>query len=156
MLSGRQLSLISDPGAVDRMRFTEPIRFLTQLALAREIPAHELTPFAGLVRSAARDSALVAILGRIEPASLRLLADAHPRGRSAPALAMLLDVDTWADPFAVRAETFGTSQVEAAAAVLRNAGWRVRIVRYGETTAQAWQVLLAGFAGSGRPTTVLR
>jgi uncharacterized protein (DUF58 family) len=156
MLSGRHLSLISDPTAADRMRFSEPTRFLTQLALARDTHHADLTPLAGLVRSAARDSALVAILGRVEPASLRLLADAHPRGRSTPALAMLMDVDTWADPDAAPADHSTLSPVEATAAVLRNAGWRVRIVRHGETTAQAWQVLLAGFASSGRATTVLR
>jgi hypothetical protein len=69
---------------------------------------------------------------------------------------MLMDVDTWAAPGAAAAGHMTLSPVEASAAVLRNAGWRVRVVRHGDTTAQAWQVLLAGFASSGRATTVLR
>jgi hypothetical protein len=69
---------------------------------------------------------------------------------------MLLDVDSWADADMTPADGPGLSPVEATASVLRNGGWRVRVVRRGETTQQAWQVLLAGFASSGRATTVLR
>jgi hypothetical protein len=105
------------------------------------------------IRSAARDSSLIAVIGRLDPATLRTLADAHPRGRSSPAFALLLDVDTWRD-----ADPDGLRRTEASpgAAVLRNAGWRVTVVRHGESTAEAWQVLLAGFTTSARTSAALR
>jgi hypothetical protein len=91
------------------------------------------------------------VLGRLDPTSLRLLADAHPLGRSSPAFAIMLDVNTWRDP-----ESGGTPEVDAAAAVLRNAGWRVAKVSCGESIGLAWQVLLSGFASSARATAALR
>jgi len=94
----------------------------------------------------------VAVLGRLEPVTLRTLADAHPRGRSAPALAMLLDVDTWRDPELPA----GGRAVNAAAEVLRNAGWRVTVVRCGDPTALAWQLLLAGSASGVRAPAAVR
>jgi hypothetical protein len=155
--NGRDVGLLADPGStVDRLRFAETARFATHLAMVREISNPDLSALAGVLRTAARDSALIAVLGRLDPRALRLLADVHPRGRSSPALAMLLDVDTWAttpaaevDPAAVPAPV-RPSECEATAEVLRNAGWRVAVVRRGTTTAQAWQVLLAGIASSAR------
>ena len=99
------------------------------LAGVRELPQPDLTPLAATMRTAARDSALIAVLGRLDPASLRTLADAHPRGRSSPAFALLLDVETWRDPEAAA----GASTPRSAAEVLRNAGWRVTTVRCGDT-----------------------
>jgi hypothetical protein len=106
------------------------------------------------LRVAARDSALVAVLGRLGPDDLRLLADAQPRARSVQALALLLDVDSWAEPMGEPIDSpdeplGGTegrpgSAVEASAALLRGAGWRVAIVRRGMATAQVWRLLLAG------------
>jgi hypothetical protein len=107
---------------------------------------------AGPLRTAARDSALIGVLGRLDPITLRTLADAHPRGRSSPALALLLDVDTWLDP-----ELPPTGRpVHSAAEVLRNAGWRATVVRCGDTTPQAWQLLLAGAGTTGRRQEALR
>jgi hypothetical protein len=118
----------------------------------REIGQTDLAPMAGPLRTAARDSALVAVLGRLDPVTLSTLADAHPRGRSSPACALLLDVDTWADPELPPEKR----PVFAAAEVLRNAGWRATVVRCGDTTPQAWQLLMAGFASTGRAQGVLR
>jgi uncharacterized protein (DUF58 family) len=145
LLRGRELSLMADPSGV-RVRFGDTERLATHLASVRELGHDDLIPMAASLRTAARDSSLIAILGRLDSTTLRTLADAHPRGRSSPALALLLDVDTWADPDVDPSRT----EIVAPAAVLRNAGWRVAIVRCGEPTAQAWQVLLAGFAGSVR------
>jgi hypothetical protein len=110
-----------------------------------------MTALAGPIRTAVRESSLVAVLGQLDTASIRILADAHPRGRSAPAFAVLLDVASWRNP-----EAQGTPELDAAAAVLRNAGWRVTKVRCGEPTALAWQMLLSGFTSSARTTPVLR
>ena len=164
--AGRDIGLIADPLLPDRIRFATTEQLTAHLATARESTNFDLGPVAGLIRSAARDSALVAILGRLDPTDLRLLADAHPRGGSSPAFAMLLDVESWAgskyerpadrSPNQSGPANQGWAQAErrrsgadAAAAVLRSAGWRVTVVRQGMSTAQAWQVLLAGFA----PTT---
>ncbi len=144
VVRGRELSLLADPGT-DRHRFGDTTALTSHLAGVRELPHPDLTPMAAAIRTAARDSSLVAVLGRLDPASLRTLADAHPRGRSSPAFALLLDVETWRDP-----ELTGPREIEATAGVLRNAGWRVTTVRCGDATATAWGVLLAGFATSAR------
>jgi hypothetical protein len=81
---------------------------------------------------------VVALLGRLDGPSIEALADAHPRGWS-PAYAILLDVDTWADePPAAP----GTG-CEAAALVLRSAGWRVVTARRGDSVRTVWRVLLS-------------
>jgi uncharacterized protein (DUF58 family) len=151
MLAGREMSLLADPSGA-RVKFGDRGRLATHLASVREIGQADLAPIAGPLRTAARDSALVAVLGRLDPVTLRTLADAHPRGRSSPAFAMLLDVDTWIDP---DLPPDGRT-VNGTAAVLRNAGWRVTVVRCGDTNRQAWQVLMAGFGSSARTETVLR
>jgi uncharacterized protein (DUF58 family) len=147
---GQELTVFGDPAA-ERVRLLDSERLAFHLAVARELPMPDLTPLASAVRSAVRDSSFVAVLGRLDGASLRMLADAHPRGRSSPAFALLLDVDSWYDP-----EAPATREVASAAGVLRNAGWRVTTVRCGDTTPQAWQLLLAGFVSSARATPVLR
>jgi uncharacterized protein (DUF58 family) len=148
LLAGRETALLSDPSG-DRVRFGDSGRLATHLATVREIAQADLAPMAGPLRTAARDSALIAVLGRLDPVTLRTLADAHPRGRSSPALALLLDVDTWADPELPP----GGRPVDAAAEVLRDAGWRATVVRCGDATPQAWQLLLAGFGSAGRAAT---
>jgi uncharacterized protein (DUF58 family) len=150
VVRGRELTLLADPSA-GRLSLPESGRLASHLAGVRELSFPDLTPLAASIRTAVRDSSLVAVLGRLDPASLRTLADAHPRGRSSPAFAVLLDVDTWRDP-----DAEATPAVDAAAKVLRNAGWRVTTVRCGDTTPQAWQMLLAGFSTSARQTAVIR
>lgn len=147
---GRELSLLGDP-VEERLRISTSAHLATHLASVREQKYVDLTALAGPIRSAVRESSLVAVLGRVDTASLRILADAHPRGRSAPAFAVLLDVATWRNP-----EGDGTPELDAAAAVLRNAGWRVTKVRCGDPTALAWEMLLSGFTSSARTTPVLR
>jgi uncharacterized protein (DUF58 family) len=142
---GRELSLLADASG-ERLRFGDTERLASHLAIVRELGHADLSPMAGPMRTAARDSSLVAILGRLDSTTLRTLADSHPRGRSTPAIAMLLDVQSWVDPDADPTRT----EITAGAAVLRNAGWRVTIVRCGDTTAQAWQVLLARFTTSAQ------
>lgn len=150
VVRGRELTLLADPGA-ERSRFADTTALTSHLAGVRALPHPDLTAMAPAIRMAARDSSLVAVLGRLDPASLRVLADAHPRGRSSPAFALLLDVETWRDP-----DRSGGREVEAAAGVLRNAGWRVTTVRCGDLTATAWGVLLAGFATSARAVAARR
>jgi uncharacterized protein (DUF58 family) len=133
---GRELSLLAGG---ERQRFGDARQLITHLAGVRESGQQYLTAQAGLLRSAVRDSAVVAVLGRLDPPSLRTLADAHPRGTGSPALALVLDVDTWAAPGQP-----GDPATAAAADVLRNAGWRVAVVRCGDPVAHIWRTLLAG------------
>lgn len=149
---GRDVGVIGDPARPERLRFVDAGHLVTHLACVRETPNTDLSAIAGALRSAARESALVAILGRLDPPALRQIADAHPRGRSAPALALLLDVDSWADGPDSRRRSAARpdGDPDSAAAVLRNAGWRVTVVRQGMTMPAAWQVLLAGFASTAR------
>jgi uncharacterized protein (DUF58 family) len=151
LAADRETSLLCEPGG-DRIRIADRGRLTNYLASVREIGQGDLTAMAGPLRAAARDSALVAILGRLDPVTLRTLADAHPRGRSSPALALLLDVDTWRDP---ELPAVGRP-VHPAAEVLRNAGWRVTTVRGGDPTARAWQLLLGGATGARIAATARR
>jgi uncharacterized protein (DUF58 family) len=150
LVRGRELTLLADP-ADDRLRLGNSTLLANHLASVRPLGHPDLTVLAGSIRSSVRDSSLVAVLGKLDPNSLRMLADAHPRGRSSPAFAILLDVDTWRDP-----EAAANPSLDASAAVLRNAGWRVATVRHGDTTALAWELLLSGFASNARGAAVIR
>jgi uncharacterized protein (DUF58 family) len=149
MLAGREVSLISEFTSGERIHLDGPARLNDHLAAIGAAPQHDLGGVGGLLRMAARDSALIAVLGELDPTSLRSLADAHPRGASIPAFALLLDVATWRDP----ATAIG-GECDAAARVLSAAGWRTVVVRRGDTTPQAWQSLLrvrsGGSAAVGR------
>jgi uncharacterized protein (DUF58 family) len=150
LISGRDVGLIDDPGAPERRYLGDPGRLADHLADLRGSPVADLTPLAGLARAAARDSALIAVLGRLDPASLRVLADAHPRGAAIPAFALLLDTPSWLAPPAP-----GEPSCAAEARVLRAAGWNVVIARRGDTTAATWQSLLRARLGdSPRPAAV--
>ncbi|MCU1659363.1 MAG: Conserved repeat protein [Pseudonocardiales bacterium] len=142
LLAGRGVGLISDLVSGERMYLDGAPRLSDHLAGVRAVPQPDLSPIAELARTAARDSALVAVLGRLDPTSLRVLADAHPRGSSIPAFALLLDTATWRDPSGA-----GDGGCAATARVLSAAGWRVVVVRHGDTTAGAWQSLLRSRSG---------
>ena len=148
MIAGRDVGLIDDLGTPERMHLGEPGRLADHLAAIHPARTPDLSAVAGLAHSAARDSALVAVLGLLDPTSLRVLAEAHPRGAAIPAFAMLLDTATWL----VAADTAPASGVSApcatAARVLRAAGWSVVIVSRGDATALAWQHLLRSRQGA--------
>ncbi|MGI8679174.1 MAG: DUF58 domain-containing protein [Jatrophihabitans sp.] len=154
--AGRDVGIIGDPERPERMRFTDNGHLVTYLACVRETHGTDLTPLTAAIRASARDSSLVAVLGRLDPPAVRLLADAHPRGRSSPALALLLDVDSWTSGGSRTASRHGAQDVDATAAVLRNSGWRVTIVRCGTDTPEAWRVLLSGLPPTAARNPVLR
>lgn len=140
---GREVDLLGDPNLAGALRFGDRERLATHFARVQTVPTAGLDALAGAVRSAARDSALVAVLGALDPDAVRLLAEAHPRGRTTPAFALLLDVSTWQSGDAA------VDDAAAAAAILSNSGWRTVVVSNGMSTAQAWRLLLAGqFAGA--------
>lgn len=156
LTAGRDVGLIGDPSRPERMRFTDRGHLVTQLACVRETRTAELTTLTTAIRSAARESTLIAVLGRLDPPTLRLMADSHPRGRSSPPLAMLLDVDSWAAPSAGAGPEAAVRDVDTAAAVLRNSGWRVVVVRHGMAMPQVWRLLLSGLSSTTRAPVVNR
>lgn len=139
LLAGRDLGLLGDLGEPERIRPGTLTHLTDYLAGVRTTAGPDLAPLAGLIRTAARDSALVAVLGQLDPTSLRILADAHPRGSSVPAFALLLDVTSWTDTVPASS---ASAPCTATARALRAAGWRVVVVRKGDATAAAWQLLL--------------
>lgn len=147
MISGREVGLIDDLNTPERLYLGEPGRLSDHLASLRATQATQLSAVAGLARSAARDSALVAVLGLLDPTSLRILAEAHPRGAAIPAFALLLDTPTWVASFDESATPGVSPECNSAARVLRGAGWNVVIVRCGDTTPGAWSSLLRARQG---------
>ncbi|MGH8960304.1 MAG: DUF58 domain-containing protein [Jatrophihabitantaceae bacterium] len=144
MASGRVMELVDDLEAARRMRPADPVALVEHLATVRSVRQASLEPARNLIASSARETALIAILGEVDPASLRVLADCHPRGSAVPALAFLLDTGTWRG----KQPSGPDGQCYLAARVLRSAGWRVCIVRHGTSAADAWRDALRP-AGSG-------
>jgi uncharacterized protein (DUF58 family) len=138
MLAGRQVNLIDDQGSDARVHFDSASRLGDHLATAVASSRPDLTQVAATLRTAARDSAVVAIVATLDGDSLRTLAESHPRGSAIPAFALLLDTETWRSPGSDR----GTESCVAAARVLRGAGWRAVVVRNTDTVADTWQALL--------------
>jgi len=88
------------------------------------------------VESAAIDRAgqlVIAVMGRMSPADANALL--RVRRNRAQGLAMLLDVDSFADQPATPEQQ---AQQELAADILRENQWRVIEVRRGMSVAQAW------------------
>ncbi len=154
--AGRDVGLIVDPQQSTRAQFADADQFSTHLATIRESPAADLTRISDLIRAAARDSTLIAVLGHVSADDIRLLCGAPPRGRATPALALLLDVESWADRASTAVRAPGQpSAAEAAGAVLRSSGWRVQVVARGTPLPHAWQLLMAG-AGPASWATAAR
>jgi uncharacterized protein (DUF58 family) len=96
---------------------------------------------------AAGDGPVVCLLGAVGPDDVGDLI----RGRSGPTtdLAVLTDIESWADPVPVRgrramsAASRGAlaTQREDAATLLRAAGWRVAVARADTTVAEVWATL---------------
>jgi uncharacterized protein (DUF58 family) len=146
MVSGREVGLITDRSKGDRVRFDGPAALADHLAGVDASPGTDLQQAAGAMRSAARDSALIAVVGDLDPVSVQVLADTHPRGGAMPAFAMVLDVETWSG---------NAAAVLPAVAVLQAAGWQVVVVRRGESIADTWQALL-GHRHATAPVGTLR
>jgi uncharacterized protein (DUF58 family) len=149
-LTGRDVSLIADLAARDRHRFATQGSLVDHLAEVRAADEPSLLPVVPLLRSAMRDSTVVAVLGRLDDASLHALADAHPRGSATPAFAVLLDVDSWREgpPADEDAAPIWTQQSRRVAETLRAAGWWVVPARSTDSVSAVWTRLLRQRAGS--------
>jgi uncharacterized protein (DUF58 family) len=144
LTSGRVMELVDDLSASRRLHPTDAVSLVEHLAAVRAVRQASLEPARNLIASSARETALIAILGEVDPASLRVLADCHPRGSAIPAVAFLLDTETWRG----KPPSGPDAQCGAAARVLRSAGWRVSIVCCGTNAADAWRDALRP-TGSG-------
>lgn len=154
LVAGRKLTL-ADATGNERVPFGDVTRLRRHLADIAENGRTELQAAARQIRSAAHDSTVIAVLGRLDASSLHAVAEAHARGRSSPAYALLLDVDSWADPD--RALQHGPpAELARSAEVLRSAGWRTTIVRCGDTTAKVWELLMSGSVAHERRAAAVR
>src|SRR6266536_1316298 len=150
-LTGRDVSLIADLGARERSRFGSQAAFVDHLAEVTARPETSLLPIVPQLRQAMRDSTVVAVLGRIDDASVQALAEAHPRGSATPAFAILLDVDSWrADPADADDPDvpIWTPESRRVAQTLRAAGWCVVPARAGDSIPSVWTRLLRQRAAS--------
>lgn len=154
LVAGRKLTL-ADTSGDERVPFGDVTRLRRHLADVAETGRTGLDSAARQIRSAAHDSTVVAVLGRLNPNSLRAVAEAHARGRSSPAYALLLDVDSWVDPRHAAAHP-APVDLARSAEVLRSAGWRTTVVRAGDTTPAVWELLLSGTVAHERRAAAVR
>jgi uncharacterized protein (DUF58 family) len=88
------------------------------------------------LRDVGHEAMIVAIVGQLDPVSLRTLTLAHPRSVATPALAIMVESPSWVDPKALDPTSV------SAAATLRAAGWTVVGARRGDTTGTVWGALI--------------
>jgi uncharacterized protein (DUF58 family) len=159
-ITGRDVSLIADPAAPDRARFASQASFVDHLAEVVPTRNDSLLPIVAQLRAAMRDSTVVAVLGRVDDATVHALAEAHPRGSATPAFAILLDVDSWRDadpdgepgdvvgdepdpvPERQVPETIWSADGRRVAETLRASGWCVVPARSGDAMPVIWTRLL--------------
>jgi len=119
---------------------------LEGLATAAPSRGASLQPALGrLGGGAAREGLVIAICGQLDEHEARDLARARGTGTG---IALLLDVTTWTGPTRGprRLGTGGGAQLGRAADLLVVAGWRVVVLRRGDSLAEAWPR-----AGAGDP-----
>ncbi|HYU67372.1 MAG TPA: hypothetical protein VEK09_11495, partial [Jatrophihabitantaceae bacterium] len=143
---------IADPAAGERTRFASQSSFVDHLAEVVPTRSDSLLAAVPQLRAAMRDSTVVAVLGRVDDASVHALAEAHPRGSATPAFAMLLDVDSWynagagdqaaAEGASPAPGTIWTAESRRVAETLRAAGWCVVPARAGDSVPSVWTRLL--------------
>jgi uncharacterized protein (DUF58 family) len=151
--SGREVTLVDDQSGNERLRFENPAALTSHLAVVQPSNRPDLGPLAAALHTAARESALVAVVGHLDAVSVQVLADAHPRGATVPAFALLLDVASWRDDPSLDDRAL---ERDRAAKVLRAAGWRVAVVRRGQSVAEVWAALLRARADVASALETLR
>jgi uncharacterized protein (DUF58 family) len=101
------------------------------------IEAHrgaDLSDIVDPLRDVGREATLIAILGRLDPVSLRILTRLHSRG--APAFAVILDTGTWLGP------SLTDPLLPNAMATLQVAGWTVVVAKSGDSVPAIWAGLM--------------
>ena len=98
----------------------------------------DLASSLGPLQAAARESSIIAVLGELDPESIRILSRLRPRGSQSSAFAVLLDVASWAQP------ALTPTSEPTGADILRSAGWWVVIARPEDSLGRVWSTLLSG------------
>ena len=138
--AGRDTTLVTDATSI-RPSGPASVSMLDQLALLTPSGETDLSTSLEPLRAAGRDSAVIAVLGRMDAESIRVLTRIRPRGSRAAAFAVLLDTPSWQSPDA------GDPSWQQSADVLRAAGWWVVAARSGDTAPQVWTSLLGRLTG---------
>ena len=104
---------------------------------------------------------MIAVLGEVDPVTLDVLSQVHPRGTSRTAIALLLDVMTWSLGIVPEARGLdGAPQASprcaAAANVLRSAGWKTAVVRCGDSIADTWAAVITPDGAASRAVMAQR
>lgn len=151
LLAHRGVELISELTASASIPITDATQLREHLAGVRAVPQPDLAAAGTVIARAARESALIAVLGATDPVTLRVLTTSYHRGAAGSAFALVLDTDAWAavpnaDATATLAGARTPGQITAQA--LRAAGWRAVVVRPTDSVAAAWSSLLRSRAAS--------
>jgi uncharacterized protein (DUF58 family) len=147
ILSGRDVSMVYDLTTPSPVHLIDTGQVGDHLATVRGSSRPTLEPLQGLLGPMARESTIIAVLGALDPHSLRLLAAVHPRGTSSTALALLLDTPTWTQ--GPEASPSGPdAPVHNAARALRAAGWQTVVAGCGDGVGATLQSVVAPRAGA--------
>ena len=146
---GYGVRLITDAGVVATASGPAVGSLLDELAVVTPTSAASLRPALTSLRTAEHSGMVVAVLGRTDAATAATVAAARPR--NAPAIAVLLDLESWgvADPTA-------GADLQATKVALTRAGWAVLVADTRTHLPSAWSKVfrpagtgLAGRAGGG-------
>jgi hypothetical protein len=101
---------------------------------------------------AARESTVVAVLGRVDEFSLTNLAKCRPRGSSITTFAIVLDPQSWDAADRPGLVPDAAADQEKVVQTLRAAGWWVVTVPAGQSIPEVWSRLLSrrGFDSAAR------
>lgn len=141
VVAGREVALIDDLAAPAAVRIVDAGQVADRLAVVRPSSRPTLEPVARLLTATARESAVLAILGDLDPVSLRLLAGVHPRGTATTAYALVLDTASWAVATPHGSGT-SISTVGHAVEALRAAGWHTAVARRGDPVGATLKMML--------------
>ena len=156
---GRELSLVESVSDPERIRFGGAWELVEHLAEVRPSGTNDLHDLVPIIRDAARDSTVIAVLGRLDLAGARALATVQARGSGGAPFVILLDTPTWRhgrlagaplEPQPPSAE-FDASLVET----LRAAGWWVVRATSADATPIVWRHLM-GQRALAIPTSVAK
>jgi hypothetical protein len=140
--AGREVGLISQTTSGQRHSFASGAALADHLAQSRVSPQPALNSILPAVRVAARESTVLAVLGRVDELSLTELARSRPRGAAVPSFALVLDPRTWEHSVAGLALESAADH-ELVLQTLRAAGWWALSVEAGQGVPQVWTRLLS-------------
>jgi uncharacterized protein (DUF58 family) len=148
---GHRVRLLTDRGPVATIAGTTVAGLLDELSTLTPVDTPSLGPALTALRrpAGAQGGMVVAVLGHLEAALATTLAGLRSPG--APAIAILVDVTSWA-----AAPPSAAADLAAARAALSRAGWAVLVASKGTSLAAMWPRLTGrpgttGTTGTGAP-----